>query len=72
MSKEQEALRARRSELVMRLRAIRSDLGRGLDRDAEEQAIELENMEVLQEISRVAEQELQDIEVRLAELRRQG
>lgn len=71
MSKEQEALRARRSELVMRLRAIRSDLGRGLDRDAEEQAIELENMDVLQEISRVAEQELQDIEVRLAELRQQ-
>lgn len=70
MTQEIEALESRRSELEYRLQAIRRDYGRGLDRDSEEQALQLENMEVLQEISRVAEEELARINQRLAELRR--
>lgn len=67
-----EALEARKRELEERLAAIRRDLGRGLDRDAEEQAIELENFEVLREISRVAERELEDVERRIAALKSGG
>lgn len=67
-----EALKARKRELEERLAAIRRDLGRGLDRDAEEQAIELENFEVLKEISRVAERELEDVERRIAALKSGG
>jgi len=65
-------LEQRRRELRERLEAIKRDLGRGLDRDTEEQAVELENMEVLQEIARVAEKELEDVEAKLAELRGRG
>lgn len=72
MNESIEALEARKRELEERLAAIRRDLGRGLDRDAEEQAIELENLEVLEEIGRVAEQDLRDVERRLAALRSGG
>jgi hypothetical protein len=71
MNPEIEQLEERASELEYRLQAIRGDLNRGLDRDSGEQALQLENMEVLQEIGRVAEQELMTIRRRLAELRRQ-
>ena len=69
MTKEIDRLEARRDELEYRLQAIRRDYRRGLDRDSEEQALQLENMEVLQEISRVAEQELDQVNRRLADLR---
>lgn len=68
MPKDREQLLARRAELQKRMKAIRADLERGLDNDPEEQALELENMEVLQEIHRVAEQELKEIEKELAGL----
>lgn len=68
MPKDREQLLARRAELQERMQAIRADLERGLDADPEEQALELENMEVLQEIHRVAEQELKEIEKELAGL----
>lgn len=55
----------RRDALTKRLEAIRADIGRGLDRDAEEQAVQLENFEVLQEIHRVTEQELQAVRARI-------
>ena len=42
-----EQLLRRRDELRERLNAIKRDYGRGLDKDFEEQAIELENAEVL-------------------------
>lgn len=61
-------LQSRRKELTQRLDAIQRDLGRGLDRDLEEQAIQLENMEVLQEIARVAQQELDEVEQQIAEM----
>ena len=66
-----ERLMARRTELQQRLQAIRADLARGLAADSEEQALQLENLEVLQEINRLAEQELAEIESKLAALRAQ-
>ena len=69
-SSELQQLQGRRTELKERLVAIQRDLGRGLDQDLGEQAIELENLEVLEEIVRVAEEDLRDVELKLAALRR--
>ena len=63
-----QELEARREELRGRIEAIHRDLGRGLEKDYEEQSIQLENLEVLQEIARVAEQELREVEMKLAAL----
>lgn len=62
MDKTREQLLARRKELVLRMKAIRADLARGLAADSEEQAIQLENLDVLKEIHRLADQELEAIE----------
>jgi hypothetical protein len=66
MDQSLEALIQRRDELRDRIKAIHADLGRGLDKDYEEQSIQLENLEVLQEIVRVAENELRDVEIKIA------
>lgn len=58
----------RRDELQARLKAIKKDYGRGLDADFEEQAVQLENAEVLSEIARIATEELAQVEQQLAEL----
>jgi hypothetical protein len=63
------ALESRRAELVGRLKAIQRDLGSGLDKDYEEQAIQLENLEVLQEIYRLAQEEIREIDRQLAALK---
>ncbi|MEM7053201.1 MAG: hypothetical protein AAF446_01505 [Pseudomonadota bacterium] len=63
-----EELIAKRDELTERLNAIRRDLGRGLDRDSEEQAMQLENHDTLMEIARVSEQELLKVRQQLSEL----
>ena len=68
MKQSKEQLLTRKQELVKRLTAIRSDIGKGLAADSKEQAIELENMDVLQEIYRLADEELQSIEQQLADL----
>lgn len=52
----------KRDELRQRLDAILKDFGQGLDRDWEEQAIQLENAEVLDEIARVTMEELNKLE----------
>ncbi len=70
MNAEINRLKQRKEELEYRLQAIRCDYRQGLHRDSEEQAIQLENMEVLQEISRLAEKELAAVEKQLAELRK--
>lgn len=70
MKAEIKRLEQRQLELEHRLHAIRSDYHRGLDQDSEEQAVQLENMDVLQEIGRLAERELLQIRERLAELKR--
>lgn len=58
----------RRDELSERLAAIRRDLGGGLERDLEEQSLQLENQDTLLEIARVTEDALQQVERQLAEL----
>lgn len=68
MSNEMAKLRERRAELVQRLEAIQRDIGSGLDRDYEEQAVQLENLEVLQEIARVARVEISEIDRKLSTL----
>lgn len=68
MSDEKQRLLEKRDELRARLEAIQADYRRGLDRDAEEQALELENAEVLEGIARVTAEELQRIEEKLARL----
>lgn len=53
-----EELISKRKELEDRLEKIRQDLGRGLDADFAEQAVQMENHDVLLEIARVTEEEL--------------
>lgn len=61
-------LEKRRDELIKRLAAIRADFKRGLDADSEEQAQQLENRDVLLEIERVSEEELQKVQQQLIAL----
>lgn len=61
-SERKQELEKRRDELVERLHRVRLDYGRGLPSDSEDQAQVLENAEVLNEISRVAADELATIE----------
>ena len=62
MKRTLEQLLARKEELEQRLTAIRKDLARGLAADSKEQALQLENLDVLQEIHRIADEELRAIE----------
>lgn len=64
-----EELEIRREELVERLEAIKRDYGRGLDKDFEEQAVQLENAEVLREIARVTAEELSKVDRAISTLR---
>ena len=67
---EQEiaGLRKRRDELRERLTSIEKDYRAGLPADFEEQAIQLENAEVLAGIAKATADELELVEKRLAEL----
>ena len=69
MKKTREELVQNRDELLQRLAAIKADLGMGLDADSKEQAIQLENIDVLSEISRITEEELQNVNRQLAALK---
>jgi len=60
----------RRTELRDRLTAINKDYAQGLDSDWEEQALQLENAEVLQEISRVSAEELSKVQNGIERLER--
>lgn len=71
MNETLKRLEHRRDELAARIDAIHRDLRSGLEKDYEEQSIQLENLEVLQEIARVAELELKEIELELARLKHQ-
>jgi len=72
MKKTHEELIRSRDELLKRLEAIRIDLRGGLDADSKEQAIQLENMQVLQEIARVTEVNLQQINQQIATCQEDG
>lgn len=67
-AEDRHALIERRDAMRARLEAIAADIARGLDRDSEEQAVELENAEVLDEIARVTQIELDKVEAELARL----
>jgi RNA polymerase-binding transcription factor DksA len=60
-----QALIDKRRELQERVEAVRKDFAGGLDPDLDEQAIQLENAEVLNELLREALSELEDIEQKL-------
>jgi len=65
---EKQQLIVKRDALRDRLDAIERDYRQGLDADSEEQAVQLENAEVLEGIAKSTSEELQRIEERLAEL----
>jgi len=65
---EKEQLIEKRDELRNRLQSIEKDYRQGLDSDSEEQAVQLQNAEVLDAIARSAAEELKRIDERLAEL----
>lgn len=64
-----QALRDKQAELRERVDAIKRDFQAGLDRDFEEQAVQLENAEVLNALLTQALTELEEIEQKL---RRRG
>lgn len=66
--KRKQGLLLKRDELRKRLAAIREDHARGLEADLEEQALQLENAEVLEEIAKVTAAELERVECELKEL----
>jgi hypothetical protein len=68
MDTDRAQLIKKRDELRQRLDNIERDYRQGLDADAEEQAIQLENAEVLEGIAKSTSEELQAIEQQLAEL----
>jgi len=61
LQQKKSELTAKRDELQARLDAIKNDYRSGLAADSEEQAQQLENAEVLAEISRVTSEELQKV-----------
>ena len=65
---EKEKLLARKNELKKRLEDIEKDYRQGLDADAEERAVQLENAEVLDGIARATAEELENVEKQLAQL----
>ncbi len=64
----------RRDELLIRIEAIKKDMRGGLDKDWSEQAVQLENAEVRDEIARVASEDLAKVNeaiLRIENLQRQ-
>ncbi len=70
--KDKAALINKRDDLTARIDSINKDFRRGLDRDLSEQAIQLENAEVLQEILRVSTDELARVKAQLIRLAGEG
>jgi len=68
IEQEISELTKKRDELRERLAAIERDYRAGLSADSEEQAIQLENEEVLNGIARATAEELARIEARLQQL----
>jgi RNA polymerase-binding transcription factor DksA len=60
-----EALQRQREELLERIDAIKRDYASGLDRDLEEQAIQLENAEVREALLKQAYEQLELIDRKL-------
>lgn len=69
MSDQLDQLLAKKQELETRLEKIKQDIASGLSSDFEEQATELENRDVLLEIARVTEEELEAIKTVLNDIK---
>lgn len=65
---EKQKLIEKRNELRARLEEIEKGYRQGLDKDAEEQAQQLENAEVVAGIAKALAEELRQIEEQLADL----
>ena len=65
---EKQQLIEKRDELRARLESIEKDYRQGLDADSEEQALQLENAEVLEGIAKSTAEELHRVEEQLARL----
>lgn len=65
-----EELLEKQEELIQRITAIKKDFERGLEPDLEEQAIQLQNYEVLQRLLQNAESQLEKIEKQLSVMNR--
>ena len=65
---EIDDLKEQRTKLRQKLAAIEADYRKGLVPDSDDRAIELENADVLEEISRTVVNELENIENRLSQL----
>ena len=65
---EKKKLIDKRNELRARLEEIEKGYRQGLDKDAEEQAQQLENAEVVAGIAKALAEELRQIEEQLADL----
>lgn len=60
-----EALQHQREEIMQRIDAIKSDYANGLDQDLDDQAMQLENAEVLEALLKQAYEELKVIDRKL-------
>ena len=69
-TKRLQELIIKRDELLNRVESIKKDFRKGLDKNSSEQAIELENAEVLDEIARVSMEELGRINVAIERLQK--
>ena len=69
VSTEIAELLQQRDALRERLESIEQDYKKGLSADSEEQAIQLENADVLEGIAKATAEELSQIEDQLAKLR---
>ena len=68
MQNSKQSLIEKKAELEERLEKIKNDIKSGLDADWEEQAMQLENRDVLLEIARVTEEELQKVKSELQDM----
>lgn len=68
ISPEKAALLKQRDQLRERLEAIEQDYKKGLSADSEDQAIELENADVLAGIAKATAEELQLVEDQLSKM----
>ncbi len=64
-------LRRQRAHWQQKLEAIKRDVAQGLDADAKERAVQLENADVLNEIARVCQAEIAAIDEKLRRLNTQ-
>ncbi len=67
-NKEIDKLHQDRERLEEKIESIRRDLKQGLDASSDEQAIQLENYDVLMEILKISEDELESVNQKISHL----